>query len=117
MEMETTNTMNEEIREEVTELTEVWEDIPAEAGEGSISGTVVKLALAGLGAAAIAVGIKQRGKIKEWNNKRRIKKLEKQGYIVEYPVELEEDDFDDFEVGVEEDGSGNIIEIKEEEAK
>lgn len=116
MENETMNTMNEEIMEEVTELTEVYEDMPAETSEGSGSGVILKLVGVALAAAATAVVVKKRDKIKEWRNERRIKKLEKAGYIVEYPVEMT-DEFDDFEVDCDDDGSGNIIEIKEEENK
>ena len=116
MENETKNTMNEEIMEEVTELTEVFDEMPAEISEDFGSGLGIKLGLAGLGAAALAVCFVQRDKINEAINNRRIKKLEKQGFVVEYPVDdFDFDDFDDFEVDVEEDGSGNIIEIKGEE--
>lgn len=113
MENETMNTMNEEIMEEVTELTEVYDEVPAEISEGSGSGVVLKLVGIALAAAATAVTVKKWHKIKEWNTNRQIKKLEKQGFIVECPVDS--DEFDDFTVDVEEDGSGNIIEIKGEE--
>ena len=115
MNEETMNTMNEEIMDEVTELTEVYDEMPEEIGEGSGGGTVIKLVLAGLGAAAIAVGIKKRDKIKEWHTNRQIKKLEKQGFIVVNPDE--EDEFDDFVVDCDEDGDGNIIVIKGDEEK
>ncbi len=116
MNEETMNTMNEEIMDEVTELTEVYEDMPAEDGEGSGNGVIIKLVLAGLGAAALAVGIKKRDKIRDLINDRRAKKLEKAGYIV-LPSQNEVDDFDDFEVDCDDDGEGNIIEIKGDEEK
>lgn len=114
MENETMNTMNEEIMDEVTELTEVYDELPEEISEGSGGGVVLKLVGVALAAAATAVVVKKWDKIKEWDTNRKIKKLEKQGFIVEYPVDVE-DEFNDFEVDCEEDGSGNIIEIKGEE--
>ena len=114
MEMETMNTMNEEIMEEVTELTEVYDEVPAEISEGSGSGVIGKLVVVGIGAIVGAVVYKQRDKIRDYFNKKRIKKLEKQGFTVEYPDEFFEEE-EDFEVDCEEDGSGNIIEIKGEE--
>ena len=118
MNEETMNTMNEEIMEnEITELTEVYDEMPAEFSEGSGSGVILKLVGVALAAAATAVAIKKRDKIKEWSNNRRIKKLEKQGFKVEYPDEFFEEDFDDFEVDCDDDGSGNIIEIKGDEEK
>ena len=115
MEMETMNTMNEEIVEEVTELTEVYDEVPAEISEGgNFVGKVVKgLLVLGAGA-VIALGIKNKKKINDWRNERAIKKLEKQGFTVEYPDEFFEEE-EDFEVDCDEDSSGNIIEIKGEE--
>lgn len=111
MNEEIMNNTNEEIMEnnEVTELTEVYAEPADVEGSGS---TVVKIVLVGLGAAAVAVGVKNRNKIKELMNQRRIKKLEKQGFKVEFPDIVEEEDF---EVDCDDDGTGNIIEINEEE--
>lgn len=114
MDNETMNTMNEEIMDEVTELTEVYGEVPEEISEGSGRGLVVKLVLAGLGAAALAVGIKKREQIQDAIDARRIKKLEKRGYTVTVD-EFETDEFDDFTVDCDDDGEGNIIEIKGEE--
>lgn len=116
MENETMNTMNEEIMDGVTELTEVCDEVPAEISEGSGNGVICKLVVVGIGAIVGAVVYKQRDKIKDYFNKKRIKKLEKQGFTVEYPEEFEDELCDDdFEVDCDDDGSGNIIEIPEEE--
>jgi hypothetical protein len=115
MNEEIMTTTTEEIMEEVTELTEVYDEMPAEISEGSGNGMILKLVGVALAAAATAVVVKNKNKIKEWHTNRQIKKLEKKGFIVEYPVEVT-DDFDDFEVDCDDDGSGNIIEIKGEEA-
>lgn len=116
MNEEIMTTTNEEIMEnEVTELTEVYDEVPAEISEGSGNGVVGKLVLVALTAAAAAVVVKKRDKIRNFINDRRARKLEKQGFKVEYPDEFFEEDFDeDFEVDCEDDGDGNIIEISEE---
>lgn len=52
---------------------------------GECSGSLGKVVIGGLvllGAGAVALAVKNKEKIKDWNTKRKIAKLEKQGYIV-----------------------------------
>lgn len=78
--------MNEEMRNEI-EVTEVatTEDDYDVSYEGSGAGKVI-IGLAGLGiAAAAGLVIKNKEKLKNKRTERMIKKLEKQGYIVDAP--------------------------------
>jgi hypothetical protein len=70
-----------------------------ELGESSGGlGKVVLIGLGVLGAGAVALAVKNKEKIKDWNNKRKIAKLEKQGFVVVTPEELEEAELVEAEV-------------------
>lgn len=88
----------EEIRNEVIEATEnteveVYDDQEIQESEGS--GILKKIIIGGLvGGAAIAI-IKNRKKIADKIEKRRIRKLEKAGYVISLPGEDVDDDRED----------------------
>lgn len=76
---------------EMEEVAEISEEI-AESSNG-FAGIIVSGAVIAVGA-LVGVAYKKKAAIKNWNNNRKIKKLEKQGFIVtapEVPVETEED--------------------------
>lgn len=94
------NTMNEEMRNEI-EVTEVatTEDNYDVSYEGSGAGKII-IGLAGLGVAGlvglVGLAIKNKEKLKNKRTERMIKKLEKQGYIVDAP-EFENVESEDIE--------------------
>lgn len=121
MENETTNIMNEEIMEETSVMNEQEDtyELPAEYDEGGCIGMNFGKVVLGVGAAVgtAIVGVKLLGPvIKKGCIKVATNFLTKQGRTVLEPVSYNEpDEFDDFTVDCDEDGEGNIIEIKGEE--
>lgn len=91
--------MNNEIMEtEVMEMDNYDVEL-VEASEGN--GGLGKLVVGGLvilGAGAVALAVKNKEKIKDWNNKRKIAKLEKQGFVVVTPEEMAEAELVEAEV-------------------
>ena len=82
---------------EIIELTEIettdvdYADVNYDES-GEDNGGLGKLVIGGLvvlGAGAVALAVKNKEKIKNWNTNRKIAKLEKQGYVVVTPDELE----------------------------
>ena len=84
--------MNEEMRNEI-EVTEVAEYENNEVSCGGSGVGKVIIGLAGLGVAAVTgVALKNKEKLKNKRTERMIRKLEKQGYIVEEAlIELEDE--------------------------
>lgn len=83
--------MTEEIKTEGIDFTPVMTDTYDDCGTSGSNGNLVKLILKGLGVAAVAGALlySQKDKIKEWNDKRLVKKMEKKGFIVCTPEELD----------------------------
>lgn len=96
--------MNEETKNEIMELDndtemEVYDMEPEDSGSGILGKVLIGAGV--LAAGAVALAYKNRDKLEE----RRIKKLEKKGYIITKAEVVEDEDYDfddDFEEVVEE---------------
>lgn len=82
--------MNEEIKKE--EL-EIMEEVVDDYNEVETSGSkmLATVVIGAVCAGVAAILYKNRGKIEEW----RIKRLEKKGYIVYKPDEVDDEDFEE----------------------
>lgn len=90
--------MNEEIEEVINTEVETHEE-PETGSDGSVVAKVA-IGLVAVGAAAVAAW-KNKDKLVAWNDERKIKKLEKKGYVIQKKVEDEAEDVpvqDDSEV-------------------